>query len=35
MKRILITLALICMAICAYAQRDVPAGGCMEVASIE
>jgi hypothetical protein len=35
MKRILVTLALIFMAICAYAQRDVPAGGSMEVASIE
>lgn len=35
MKRILVTLALVCMAICAYAQRDIPAGGSMEVASIE
>ena len=35
MKRILVTLALMCMAICAYAQRDIPAGGSMEVASIE
>lgn len=29
------TLALLCMAICSYAQRDIPAGGSMEVASIE
>lgn len=35
MKRILITLALICLAICAYAQRDIPAGGSLEVASVE
>ena len=35
MKKILVTLSLICMAICAYAQRDIPAGGSMEVASIE
>ena len=35
MKRILVTLALICMTFCAYAQRDIPAGGSMEVASIE
>ena len=35
MKRILVTLALMCMAIFAYAQRDIPAGGSMEVASIE
>ena len=35
MKRILVTLALVCMAIFAYAQRDIPAGGSMEVASIE
>ena len=35
MKRILVTLALVCMAICAYAQRDIPAGSSMEVASIE
>lgn len=35
MKRILVTLALICMTLCAYAQRDIPAGGSMEVASIE
>lgn len=35
MKRILVTLAFICMAICAYAQRDILAGGSMEVASIE
>lgn len=24
-----------CLAICAYAQRDVPVGGCMDVASVE
>lgn len=24
-----------CMAICSYAQRDIPVGGSMEVASIE
>ena len=35
MKRILVSLALMCLAICAYAQRDIPAGGSMEVASIE
>ena len=35
MRRILVTLALMCMAIFAYAQRDIPAGGSMEVASIE
>ena len=35
MKRILVTLAFMCMAIFAYAQRDIPAGGSMEVASIE
>ena len=35
MKKILVTLALLCMAICSYAQRDIPAGGCMEVASLE
>ena len=35
MRRILVTLALMCMAICTYAQRDIPAGGSMEVASIE
>ena len=35
MKRILAVLALTGMAISAYAQRDVPAGGCMDVASIE
>lgn len=35
MKRFLLTLALMCMAICSYAQRDVPAGGCMDVASVE
>ena len=35
MKRLLLILALMGMAICAYAQRDIPAGGSMEVASIE
>ena len=35
MKRILVTVALMCMAICSYAQRDIPAGGCMDVASVE
>ena len=35
MKRLFVTLALMCMAICAYSQRDIPAGGSMEVASIE
>ena len=35
MKRVLLTLALMCMAIFSYAQRDIPAGGCMEVASVE
>ena len=35
MKRILVTLVLACLAICSYAQRDIPAGGSMEVASIE
>jgi len=35
MKKILLAFALICINLCAYAQRDIPAGGCMEVASIE
>ena len=35
MKKILLTISLICLAICAYAQRDIPAGGCMDVASVE
>ena len=35
MKKILVSLALMCMAICSYAQRDIPAGGSMEVASVE
>lgn len=35
MKKILFTLAFACLAICSYAQRDVPAGGSMEVASVE
>ena len=33
MKRLLVILALVCMTVCAYAQKDIPAGGCMEVAS--
>ena len=35
MKKILVSLALACLTICSYAQRDVPAGGFMEVASVE
>ena len=35
MKKVLVTLALLCLALCAYAQKDVPVGGGMEVASIE
>lgn len=35
MKKIFLTLALACLAICSYAQRDVPVGGSMEVASVE
>ena len=35
MKKIFLTLALACPAICSYAQRDVPVGGSMEVASVE
>ena len=35
MKKILVLLALACLAISAYAQRDVPPGGCMDVASVE
>jgi len=35
MKKLLITLALLCLAVCAYAQRDIPAGGSIEVASLE
>ena len=35
MKRFLVTLALVCLTIGAYAQRDIPAGGCMDVASVE
>ena len=35
MKKLFLTLALACLAICSYAQRDVPAGGSMEVASVE
>ena len=31
----LVTLALACLAICSHAQRDIPAGGCMDVASVE
>jgi len=35
MKRFLVTLALVCLTIGAYGQRDIPAGGCMDVASVE
>ena len=35
MKKVFVTFALVCMTICSYAQRDVPVGGCMEVASME
>lgn len=35
MKKFFLTLALACLAICSYAQRDVPVGGSMEVASVE
>lgn len=35
MKRLLVTLVLACLAICSYAQRDIPAGGSMELASVE
>lgn len=35
MKKLFLTFALACLAICAYAQRDVPVGGCMDVASVE
>ena len=35
MKKLFLTLAFACLAICSYAQRDVPAGGSMEVASVE
>ena len=35
MKRFLVILVLACLAVSAYAQRDVPAGGCMDVASVE
>ena len=33
MKKLLVILALACVTVCAYAQKDIPAGGCMEVAS--
>ena len=35
MKRLLVTFAVMCLAVYAYAQKDVPAGGSMEVASVE
>ena len=35
MKKTLVALVLACMAISSYAQRDVPVGGSMDVASIE
>ena len=35
MKKLFVTLALVCMTICSYAQRDIPAGGSMDVASVE
>ena len=35
MKRLLLTLALVFLAICSYAQRDIPAGSSMDVASVE
>lgn len=35
MKKILVTLTLLSIAICSYAQRDIPAGGYMDVASVE
>ena len=35
MKKLFLTLALACLAICSYAQRDVPVGGSMELASFE
>lgn len=35
MKRLLVTLAVALMTFCAYAQRDIPAGASMEVASTE
>ena len=35
MKRLLLILACMCVAICSYAQRDIPAGGSMDVASVE
>lgn len=35
MKQFLLIFALMCLAICSYAQRDIPAGGCMDVASVE
>ena len=35
MKKLFLTLALACLAICSYAQRDVPVGSSMELASFE
>ena len=35
MKKFFVTLVLMGMAFCSYAQRDIPAGGSMEVASVE
>lgn len=35
MKKMLVTLVLACMALCSYAQRDIPAGSSMDVASVE
>lgn len=35
MKKLLITIAIALMAISAYAQRDIPAGASLEVASVE
>lgn len=35
MKKLFVTLVLACIAVCSYAQKDIPAGGSMEVASVE
>ena len=35
MKKLLVSFALSCMAICSYAQKDIPAGSSMEIASAE
>lgn len=35
MKKMFLTLALVCMAICSYAQRDIKPRDCMEIASVE